>query len=93
MSSLRRLVVLAICVLPVADMALATDDLYRCSDGSFTNRVERRCQPYESTGIVRAQGTTIEAAKTALKADEQKPIEVKPVTKVTKKRYPELYRE
>jgi hypothetical protein len=78
MSSLRRFVVLAIYVLPLTDMALATDDLYRCSDGTFTNRVERQCEAYESTGIVRIQGATIEAAKTAVKADEHKPpLEVK----------------
>jgi hypothetical protein len=42
--------------------------------------VERRCQPYDSTGIVRVQGATVEAAKTAVKNDEQKPpIEVKAV--------------
>ncbi len=44
----------------------ATDTLYRCADGTFTNRVERQCVPYESKGIVRVQGGT------AAKADEGK---------------------
>jgi len=35
----------------------SADVLYRCSDGTFTNKVERQCPPYESKGIVRVQGT------------------------------------
>lgn len=41
----------------------ASDQLYRCSDGTFTNRVERQCAPYDSKGIVRAQAGTAEASK------------------------------
>jgi hypothetical protein len=64
MCRLRGCVVLIIFVLSLADMASATEIVYRCADGTFTNRVDRRCQPYVSTGIVRVQGATVEAAKT-----------------------------
>ena len=84
MCCLRSCVLLAIFVLSLADMASATEGLYRCADGTFTNRVERRCQPYESTGIVRVQGATVEAAKRAVKTDEQKPpVEVKAVNELS----------
>ena len=42
-------------IMSTPPIAWAVDDLYRCTDGTFTNRVERQCQPYESTGIVRVQ--------------------------------------
>lgn len=32
-------------------------------DGTFTNRLERQCQPYEAKGIVRVQGETAEASR------------------------------
>jgi hypothetical protein len=57
---------------PLGHVAWATDDLYRCTDGTFTNRAERQCQPYESTGIVRVQGETREAVKSLEKGDEEK---------------------
>ena len=41
----------------------ASASLYRCPDGTFTNRVERQCHPYEAKGIVRVQGETPEASK------------------------------
>ena len=72
MWSLIRCVVLTVVMLPLAKIASATDDLYRCADGTFTNRVERRCQPYESTGIVRVEGGTVEAAKSTVKGDDEK---------------------
>ena len=72
MWSLIRCVVLTVVMLPLAKIASATDDLYRCADGMFTNRVERQCQPYESTGIVRGQGGAVEAAKSTVKGDEEK---------------------
>ena len=50
-------------LLPAAEMVLAADGLYRCADGTFTNRVERQCPPYEAKGIVRVQGETTEATK------------------------------
>lgn len=33
------------------------DTLYRCADGSYTNKAERQCRAYESKGIVRVQGS------------------------------------
>jgi hypothetical protein len=32
--------------------ASATDELFRCDDGTFTNRAELLCTPYESHGTV-----------------------------------------
>lgn len=64
---LRHCLVLGFLVMPLALTAWAADELYRCTDGTFTNRVERQCQPYESTGIVRVQGERIG------KTDAQKP--------------------
>jgi hypothetical protein len=40
------------------------DSLHRCADGTFTNKSQRQCAPYESKGIVRVQG---EAAKSDTK--------------------------
>jgi hypothetical protein len=68
-----RCIVLVLSVSPLSQIAWATDDLYRCADGTFTNRVERQCQPYEPTGIVRVQAATAEAAKSTEKDDENKP--------------------
>jgi hypothetical protein len=74
-----RCMVLIFSVSPLGHVAWATDDLYKCSDGTFTNRVERQCQPYESSGIVRVQEATAEAAKSTVKGEEDKqpPAEVK----------------
>jgi hypothetical protein len=55
---------------PLGNLAWATDDLYRCSDGTFTNRVERQCPPYESKGIVRVQSGRSGESKSAVKNDE-----------------------
>lgn len=50
-------------VVSLAQMVSASDALYRCPDGTFTNRVERQCPPYEAKGIVRVQGESAEATK------------------------------
>jgi hypothetical protein len=50
-------------LLSLAQMTFASDALYRCPGGTFTNRVERQCVPYEAKGIVRVQGETAEATK------------------------------
>lgn len=60
---LKCLTVLAVMALPMAQMASASEDLYRCTDGTFTNKAERQCPPYEARGIVRVQGETPEATK------------------------------
>jgi hypothetical protein len=75
MCNLKRYVILVFLVIPLAKSALAADALYRCSDGTFTNRVERQCPPYESTGIGRVQGATAERAKSSVKGEaEQQPL-------------------
>jgi hypothetical protein len=81
--SVLRCMVLVFSVSALGHVAWATDDLYKCLDGTFTNRVERQCQPYESTGIVRVQAATAEAAKSAEKDNENKP----PLSEL--KRFPE----
>ena len=48
-------VLLASSILPLAQLAWANDDLYHCADGTFTNRVELHCPPYESKGSVMVQ--------------------------------------
>jgi hypothetical protein len=50
-------------IVSIASFTWALDALYRCPDGTFTNRVELQCVPYEAKGIVRVQGETVEAAK------------------------------
>src|SRR5689334_5194537 len=40
------------------------DSLYRCADGTFTNKAERQCPPYQSKWIVRVQ-TTVGAEQTS----------------------------
>ena len=60
MWTLRRCVVLGFFVMPLIQTAWAVDELYRCTDGTFTNRVELQCAPYESKGTVRVQGNTID---------------------------------
>ena len=55
--------VIVFAILSSVQSASAGDALYHCPDGTFTNRVERQCPPYESKGIVRAQGETAEASK------------------------------
>jgi hypothetical protein len=65
-----RCMVLVLSVSPLGHVAWATDDLYKCADGTFTNRVERQCQPYESSGIVRVQGASAEGAKSTVNAEE-----------------------
>jgi hypothetical protein len=49
----------------VASLALA-DSLYRCPDGTYTNRLKRNCAPYESKAIGRIHGESI-------RTDEGKP--------------------
>jgi hypothetical protein len=58
-----RHVVLGFAMLGLVQAAWATDQLYRCADGTFTNRAERQCAPYEAKGIVRVQGGTAEASR------------------------------
>ena len=60
MWTVRRCLVLAFLVIPMIETTWAADELYRCTNGTFTNRVERQCQPYESKGTVRVQGKTID---------------------------------
>ena len=43
-------------------VATSDDQLYRCTDGMFTNRVERQCA-YESKCMVQVQGGIAEASK------------------------------
>jgi hypothetical protein len=54
---------LALLSWPVA--ADAVDRVYRCADGTFTNRPERRCAPYEPSGVVSVlpEGETLRSAK------------------------------
>jgi hypothetical protein len=56
--------------LALVQMAWASNELYQCSDGTFTNRVERQCPPYESTGIVRVQTGHPDESKSTVKNDE-----------------------
>lgn len=56
-------VVVGFAVLGLVQTAWASDALYRCADGTFTNRVERQCPPYEAKGIVRVQGDTADASR------------------------------
>ena len=58
-----RFAVLVFAMLPFAQFASAGDTLYRCADGTFTNRVDRQCVAYESKGIVRVQSETAEVSK------------------------------
>lgn len=67
-----RFFILVLLMSPLGHVTWATDNLYKCAGGTFTNRVERQCQPYESTGIVRVQAATAEAAKSLEKDDENK---------------------
>jgi hypothetical protein len=55
--------VVGFAMLGLVQAAWASDALYRCADGTFTNRAERQCAPYEAKGIVRVQGGTAEATK------------------------------
>ena len=55
--------VLVITMWSFTQAAWADDALYRCADGTFTNRVERQCAPYEAKGIVRVQGETAEPTR------------------------------
>ena len=63
MWALMRCLILAFAMLSIVQIASASDELYRCADGTFTNRVERQCPPYESKGIVRVQAGTAEVSK------------------------------
>jgi hypothetical protein len=67
----RCLPVLGFVIVATVPMASANDELYRCADGTFTNRAERQCPPYESTGVVRVQKQP-EDSKSTLKSDEPK---------------------
>jgi hypothetical protein len=62
---------LGFCVVMVSTVLIApstwAESLYRCPDGTFTNKVEGQCPPYEPKGVVHVQGGT------AAQADEGKP--------------------
>lgn len=62
---------LNVCVVMIATVLIASstwaEALYRCPDGTFTNKLERQCPPYEPKGIVHVQG------RTAAQGDEEKP--------------------
>ncbi len=49
--------------LSLPQVATRDDQFYRCTDGMFTNRVERQCASYESEGIVRVQGGIADTPK------------------------------
>lgn len=59
MCVMKCLPVLVLTMLPIVQMASAGDELYRCADDTFTNRVERQCPAYESKGIVLVQGQPV----------------------------------
>jgi len=63
MTILKNAVVLTFVGLSTAQIASASDELYRCSDGTVTNRVERQCAPYEAKGTVTVQGAGDPAKK------------------------------
>jgi hypothetical protein len=50
---------LRFCVVMVSTVLMASstwaDSLYRCADGTFTNKAERQCPLYEPKGIVQVQ--------------------------------------
>jgi hypothetical protein len=56
-------VVMGFAMLGLVQATWASDGLYRCADGTFTNRAERQCVPYEAKGIVRVQGETTEPSR------------------------------
>ena len=55
--------VFGLVTLLLPQVATSDDQLYRCTDGMFTNRMERQCASYESKCIVRVQGGIAEASK------------------------------
>ena len=63
MTFLKTAIVLGLVGLSIVQIASAGDELYRCSDGTFTNRVERQCVPYEAKGTVTVQGAGDPAKK------------------------------
>ena len=69
---IQRLTMIVLMILGTVSMATATGELYRCSDGTFTNRVELQCPGYESKGIVRVQARMAEASNDSVKSDEPK---------------------
>jgi hypothetical protein len=68
----RYTIVFLFAMLPFIQAGWAGDQLYRCADGTFTNRAERECLPYDSTGIVRVQLRADDASKSTVKTDEGK---------------------
>ncbi|HJU04878.1 MAG TPA: hypothetical protein VJ692_06960 [Nitrospiraceae bacterium] len=51
-----------------APTAWANEPIYKCEDGTFTNRVELLCQPYESQGkvLILTQGMSVSSARTLM---------------------------
>jgi hypothetical protein len=69
---IQRLTMIVLMIVGTVPMASASDELYRCSDGTFTNRVELQCPTYESKGIVRMQARTAVPSNGTVKSDEPK---------------------
>ena len=61
MLTVLRSLAFGLLILSLPQIATSADQVYRCADGTFTNRVERPCPLYESKGIVRVQGGIAEA--------------------------------
>ena len=55
-----------------APVGSAEDRLYQCQDGTFTNRPERLCAPYNSTGVVviMPKGATMNSVRAMLHEPE-----------------------
>lgn len=57
-----------------APMASATELLFRCDDGTVTNRAERLCAPYEPNGTVMVAPEGSGPAAFALFFEQNKPV-------------------
>ena len=79
--SIQRLTMIVLMIVGTVPMASASDELYVCADGTFTNRVELRCPAYESKGIVRMQPRTAVPSNDTVKRDDPKmpSADVKPL--------------
>jgi hypothetical protein len=67
---------LGFCVLMVSSVLLTSstwaDSLYRCPDGTFTNKAERQCPPYESKGMLWTQSTVNGQQTSEVRTDDSK---------------------
>lgn len=67
---MKRFVFCGMTVLTVLiGLSAWADSVYRCPDGTFTNKAERQCPPYEPKGIVRIQTRAIERPHESMKGD------------------------